>query len=274
MYEQICFVAGPSPKFGWPAAGPNFFECKRLSGQILDDMNLSGKTYLVIGASSGIGLSLAHHLQAQGATVITAGRRIPAGLAPAMHLHFDAQTAQGNEFDGLDMPLDGLAYCPGSITLKPFHRLTNADFLQDFQVNVLGAATAIRAALPRLKQSETSSVVLYSTVAVGTGMGFHASIAAAKGAVEGLARSLAAEFAPSRIRVNVVAPSLTETPLAAALLSTPEKKEASAKRHPLGRIGTAYDIAALSAFLLSPDAGWITGQVIGADGGMSALRPL
>jgi NAD(P)-dependent dehydrogenase (short-subunit alcohol dehydrogenase family) len=150
--------------------------------------------------------------------------------------------------------------------------LTSQDFLNDFQQNILGAVNLIQKVLPALKKAEGASIVLYSTVAVKAGMPFHASVAAAKGAVEGLSRSLAAEFAASRIRVNVVAPSLTDTPLASALLNTPEKKEAAGKRHPLQRVGTAEDMAKLTNFLLSDDSGWITGQVIGADGGLGSLR--
>jgi len=168
--------------------------------------------------------------------------------------------------------LHGVVYCPGTIRLKPIQRLTREDFLEDLQINFLGAVHVIQACLPNLKKSPTgASILLFSTVAVTTGMPFHASIAGAKGAVEGLTRSLAAELAP-RIRVNAIAPSLTDTPLAAGLLSSEEKRQAAAERHPMKRIGSAQDIARLALFLLSDDAGWITGQVFHADGGMSALR--
>jgi NAD(P)-dependent dehydrogenase (short-subunit alcohol dehydrogenase family) len=180
-----------------------------------------------------------------------------------------------DDLDALnDLPevIDGLVFCPGSINLKPFNRLTTQDFLNDFNQNVLGAVALIQKILPNLKRANGASIVLFSTVAAKLGMPFHASVAASKAAIEGLAKSLAAEFAVSKIRVNVIAPSLTDTPLAAFLLNTDEKKEASGKRHPLQRIGTAEEIAQLVSFLLSDAASWITGQIIGADGGMGSLK--
>ena len=154
----------------------------------------------------------------------------------------------------------------------PFQRLRIEDFLEDLQINFLGAVKTIQACLTRLKKSKTgASVVLFSTVAVNTGMPFHASVAGAKAAVEGLTRSLAAEFAP-RIRFNAIAPSLTDTPLAQNLLSSEEKRQASADLHPLKRIGIPREIADLAVHLMSDASAWLTGQIIHADGGMSSLR--
>lgn len=235
-------------------------------------LDFKGKNILVIGASSGIGYELAKTLIESGANVISASRTAPEGLA-VQHITFDVLTSDGSELTSISQ-LDGLAYCVGSINLKPFNRLSQDDFLKDYQLNVLGAVKVIQNVLNALKKSETSSVVLFSTVAVAVGMNFHASIAAAKGGIEGLAKSLAAEFAVNKIRVNVIAPSLTDTPLAKNLLSTPEKKEASAKRHPLNRVGTTTDMASAATFLLSSEASWISGQVIGIDGGMGKLKPL
>ncbi len=155
--------------------------------------------------------------------------------------------------------------------MKPFHRLTEEDFLHDFRINCLGAAAAIQAALPSLKEAPSASVVLFSTVAVSQGMAFHASVSAAKGAVEGLALALAAELAP-KIRVNVIAPSLTDTPLAGTLLNSDSKREVSAKRHPLQQIGDPGDVAELAAFLLSGAAKFMTGQILRPDGGLSSVR--
>jgi NAD(P)-dependent dehydrogenase (short-subunit alcohol dehydrogenase family) len=181
-------------------------------------------------------------------------------------------TAESIDLNDLPEELHGIAYCPGTIVLKPFQRLSVEDFMQDYRINLLGAVKVIQACLKQLKKSSSgASIVLFSTVAVQTGMAFHASVASAKGAVEGLTRSLAAEFAP-RIRVNAIAPSLTDTPLAQALLSSDAKRKASADRHPLRRIGSAEEMARLAAHLLSDDAAWMTGQILHLDGGMGALR--
>ncbi len=232
---------------------------------------MTNKNYLIVGASSGIGKSLAEKLVAQGANIFTASRH--KGDTPSVtHLFFDAQSTDFQNFTALPDIIHGVAYCPGSINLKPFHRLSLNDFQQDLNINLLGAVGVLQAVLPKLKKAESASVVLFSTVAVQTGMGFHASIAAAKGAVEGLTRALAAEWAMQRIRVNAIAPSLTDTPLAKNLLSTDEKKEASNRRHPIGRYGTAEDVAAMAAFLMGDDASWITGQIFGVDGGMGSIR--
>jgi 3-oxoacyl-[acyl-carrier protein] reductase len=234
--------------------------------------NLNEKNILIIGGSSGIGLELAKILTQAGAQVITASRTQSPELGHTPHLTFDVEQPIGDALSNLPASLHGLVYCPGTINLRPFNRLTEQDFLKDFRVNVLGAVQTIQTCLPRLKQAQGASIVLFSTVAVKAGMNFHTSVATAKGALEGLALSLAAELASSKIRVNTIAPSLTDTPLAKNLLASDEKREASNKRHPLGRIGSPGDIAQAAAFLLSDEASWMTGQVLGIDGGMGSLK--
>ncbi len=227
------------------------------------------KRFLLIGGSYGIGLELARRLSEDGHEVLVYSRTVGElnGIAGVEHRLFDAL---GDELK-IDGPIDGLAYLPGTIDLKPFNRYSDADLLRDLEVNYLGAARAIRNVLPNLKLSESASVVLFSTVAVQTGMPFHASIAGAKGAVEGLTRALAAELAP-KIRVNCIAPSLTDTPLATKLLNTDQKKESAGERHPLKRHGKPADIAAAAAFLISDTSSWVTGQVIHVDGGIGYLK--
>lgn len=227
------------------------------------------KHIAIIGGTSGIGRATVAQLQADG-HFVHAACRSPEKLAD---LGVVAQPFDAAAPGPLTWPerLDGFVYFPGSISLKPFHRLTAEDFQRDLQVNLFGAIAALQSALPALKASGNASVVLFSTVAVAQGMPMHASISAAKGALEGLARSLAAEWAPL-IRVNVIAPSLTDTPLAGALLNSDLKKEAAAKRHPLQQVGRSEDMASLVAHLLSGHARFMTGQVLHVDGGLSSVR--
>ena len=168
--------------------------------------------------------------------------------------------------------LSGLVYAVGTINLRSIARLTEEDFLHDFRVNALGAALAVQAALPALKKSQViSSIVLFSSVAVTQGFSFHTSASMAKGAVHGLTLALAAELAP-KVRVNAIAPSLTQTPLAEGIIRNDQIASNLAAQHPLERLGTPEDISAMAAFLISPEAGWITGQIFGVDGGRSTLH--
>ncbi len=227
------------------------------------------KNILLVGGSTGIGKEIAEKLSEQ-ANVIVASRNKIESEKDIKHLKFNALE---DNIEELKLPeqLDGFVYCPGSIDLKPFKMLTPESFEKEMNLNFFGLVRCLKGVMENLKKSEQASLVFFSTVAVGTGMPFHTSVAAAKGAIEGFARSLAAEYAPS-IRVNVIAPSLTDTPLAEKLLSSDDKKKKMEARHPLKRYGKPEDIASLAAFLLGEESSWMTGQVLGMDGGLSALN--
>ncbi len=231
-------------------------------------------TVVVAGGSKGIGLELVQQLMTQ-AERIEVWSRSSGDLPGSDRIRHSVCDFADPESALPELPeeIQGAVYCPGTINLRSFRSLQVNDFRQDLELNLLGAVRFLQACQSRLKGREgnPASVVLFSTVAVQQGMPMHASIAAAKGAVEGLVRSLAAEWAP-KIRVNAIAPALTDTPLASRLLSTPEKREAMASRYPLKRIGTASELAATAKFLLSPESGWVTGQVLAVDGGMSSCR--
>ena len=227
------------------------------------------KNYLIVGGSSGIGLHLAKTLALAGNKVQVLSRSWKEAEIP-QNITFSSIdiTEEVVQFPEITEPVDGLIYCPGSINLRPFRALKQADFMNDLQINYLGAVKTIQKYLPQLQQSNAPSIVLFSTVAVQKGMPFHASIAGAKGAIEGLTKSLAAEFAP-KIRVNAIAPSLTETPLAEKLLNSESKMASAAERHPLKKIGSVQDISEAALYLLN--ATWVSGQILAVDGGMSSI---
>lgn len=226
------------------------------------------KKYLLIGASSYVSLALAKILKAENQETIGISRQ---EFKNDYDTFYQIENYQIENLPTFDFPIDGLVYFPGTINLKPFQRLTSQDFLNDLQVNVLGATASIQKYLNNLKQSENPSIVLISSVAATTGMPFHASIGMAKAALEGLSKALAAEFAP-KIRVNTVAPSLTNTPLAQKFLGSEEKIEIAEKRNPMKKVGTADDLAQTIHFLLSEKSNWITGQTFAVDGGMGSLK--
>lgn len=230
------------------------------------------KNYLVIGGSSGIGQATVELLAQQGHQVYATYRSTAPNMdLPTVHYHPLDVLSESSDHSFIPDALDGLVYCPGSIQLLPFGRIAPQDFEKDFSLQVTGAIKVIQAVLPQLRQSGEGSVVLFSTVAVQTGFNFHSQVAASKGAIEGLTRSIAAEFAPW-IRFNAIAPSITGTPLASRFLSSEEKVKANAERHPLKRIGHPDDMAQAVLYLLSDSANWITGQVLPVDGGISSIR--
>ena len=231
---------------------------------------IENKNILIIGGSSGIGLALAEQLAPQNNVFIASRSGNAVKHLDIQHINFDATQ---DDLDTSQLPdeLHGFIYCPGSINLRPFKGLKLEAFQSDFEINVLGAIRSLKSVLTHLSASGNAAVVLYSTVAVQTGMPFHSSVAASKGAIEGLTRSLAAEFAP-KIRVNAIAPSLVNTPLASKFLNNEAKMDKANERHPLGRVGTAKEIAQATTFLLGEQSSWMTGRVLQLDGGIGNLK--
>lgn len=228
--------------------------------------------YLIIGASSGIGLKLAQQLTESGHRIFaTYNKNKVDSENNLLEYYFLNVLDETIALDFLPDSLNGIIYCPGSINLKPFERIKPQDFITDFNLQVVGAIRVIQAAISKLKNSNNASIVLFSTVAVQTGLPFHSQVSTSKGAIEGLTIALAAEFAP-KIRVNCIAPSLIDTPLSASLLNSDQKRISNAERHPLKRIGLTKDIADMTEFLISEKAGWITGQIFHVDGGIGSLK--
>lgn len=224
------------------------------------------KNVLMIGGSQGIGEAAARNLGKENNLYI-ASRTEPKNIRATYH-EFDVLKEE-LELSWLPSKLDAFVYLPGSIQLRPFPRLSLQAFRDDMEINFFGLVKVLQAVTPLF--SNGASVVFFSTVAARIGMPFHSSISASKGAIEGLAKSLAAENAPD-IRFNVIAPSLTSTPLVSSLLSSDRKVSAMAQRHPMKRVGTVDDMANMLEFLISDKSSWITGQVFGVDGGISTLN--
>ncbi len=224
------------------------------------------KKYLIIGGSKGISKEVVKQISAQGDYCYVISRTTPDYTFNGIHFALNALID--------DLPtiesLDGLMYGIGTINLKPFNRLSADDFLNDWQVNVMGAVRIIQHYLPQLKNSEQANIVLFSSVAAQRGMPFHASIGAAKGAVEGLVKSLAAELVP-KIRVNAIAPSIVDTSLAAGILRNETIKENTMAKHPLKRILQPEDVAKTAVFLLSDTSNGITGQIFIQDNGLISI---
>ena len=228
------------------------------------------KNILIIGGSSGIGEALTKQLALEHNVYVASrnpGKVLGVQYYP-IRLDIISETIALEQLPG---QLHGFVYTPGSINLKPFKGLKEAIFLEDFLINVLGAIKNLQIVTPLLQATENASVVFFSTVAVQMGMPFHSSVATAKGALEGLTRSLAAEWAP-KIRVNAIAPSLVHTPLAERFLNNEIKAAKVNERHPLKRVGTAEEIANAAAYLLSDDSSWMTGNILQLDGGIGNVK--
>ena len=228
------------------------------------------KNYLVIGGSSGIGKEISEILSKGNVVFSTSRNNLSGTNENIRHIKYDVLE---DELDPELLPdqIDGFVYCPGTINLRPFRSLKLETFRSDLELNLIGAIKTLQIILPKLQQSPSASIIFYSTVAVKTGMPFHSSVSSSKSALEGLTKSLAAEFAP-KIRVNCIAPSIVNTPLANKFLNTEDKVEKAAARHPLNKIGTAKEIAHLTQYLLDEKSKWITGQIINIDGGISSVK--
>lgn len=226
------------------------------------------KNILLIGGSHGIGFEMAKALHTQYTVYIASRTNGELYNLDVNYISFDATTDTLDETQLPDI-IHGFAYCPGSINLKPLKMLSLDVFKEEMELNFFALVNVVKSIIPRM--AEGASMVFFSTVAVSTGMPYHTSVAAAKGAIEGFAKSLAAEYAP-KLRVNCIAPSLVDTPLAGRLLNNDKKRELMSQRHPLKRVGNSEDIANLAVFLLSDKSTWVTGQVLGVDGGISTLN--
>ena len=227
------------------------------------------KNILMIGGSYGIGLPLVKILNKEFNVHVACRTNDQLQSENVNFIKFDALN---DEFDNSVIPdeIHGFVYLPGSINLRPFKGLSVEAFKQDLEINLISLIKVLKTVMPKLVAADNSSIVLMSTVAVQRGMPFHTSVSASKGAIEGLTKSLAAEYAP-KIRVNAVAPSIVDTPLANRFLNNDLKIEKSAQKHPMKRVGNSADIAETINFLLSEKSSWMTGQIIGVDGGTSTL---
>ncbi|MBS3749721.1 MAG: SDR family oxidoreductase [Candidatus Thermoplasmatota archaeon] len=230
------------------------------------------KNYVIIGGTSGIGLAVVKELVQHNNHLFVGSRneRNIEDVKQATFFHCDA-VDNTFEFPNNIETIDGLMYCPGSLNLMPFKRIKEKDIINEFKINVFGLLNTVKYFLPLLQKNQhESSILLMSSVAVTSGMKYHSLVGATKGAVEGITRSLAAEFAPI-VRVNAIAPSITETPLTKKFLSSQKIRSNLEQRHPLQSLAEPMDIAHAAVYLLSEKSKWVTGQILHVDGGLSAI---
>ena len=227
------------------------------------------KNILLIGGSTGIGYELSQKLKEDNNIFISTRNQDKFNHPNIKTNELDLD--KEFETDWLPEHLDGFIYLPGTINLRPFKGLKPSVFIEDFNINVMGCIKILQKVLPKIQAAENPSIVMFSTVAVKIGMPFHSSVSSSKGAIEGLTRSLAAEFAP-KIRVNAIAPSMLDTPLAEKFLNSETKLENLRNRHPMKEIGSPEDISEVVKFLLEDNSKWMTGQIIPFDGGVSSVK--
>lgn len=228
------------------------------------------KNILFIGGSTGIGIETIKQICDKHNIYIACRSNENLDGLNVNYIEFDA-TKDEFPVDQIPEILDGFVYFPGTINLRPFKSLKIETFVEDLNINFLSLVRCLKSVIGNLKKSESSSIIFFSTVAVKIGMPFHTSVSASKGAIEGFAKSLSAEYAPN-VRVNVIAPSLTDTPMADRFLNNDLKREKVSEKHPLKRFGSATDLANTTEFLLSNKSSWMTGQIVRVDGGMSTVN--
>ena len=225
------------------------------------------KNFLIIGGTKGIGKAIVEEVIEHNKITCLSRNNTDFVHKNYSHVKFDALSDDLPDLDSIDC----LIYCPGSINLKPISTLSLYDFRNDFELNVIGAVRAIKKYLPLLKKSETASILLFSTVATKLGMPYHASVSVAKSGIDGLVKTLGSELAP-KVRINAIAPTITNTDLASKILRNEKVVENMVERHPLKMILSPKEVAKMASFLVSEDASSISGQIFNMDAGIVSFK--